>query len=59
MPSYIRPYCEGICSPSALMKGALLLLINLSAFKALDNVSVWRSRSDRSRHQLRSTLGII
>jgi hypothetical protein len=32
----------------ALMKYALLLLINLSAFTALDNVRVWRSRSDLS-----------
>jgi hypothetical protein len=43
----------------ALMKCALLLLINLSAFAAFDNVRVWRSRSDRSCHQLRSTLGIV
>jgi hypothetical protein len=43
----------------ALMTCALLLLINLAAFKALDHVSVWRSRSDRSCHQFRYTLGIV
>jgi hypothetical protein len=43
----------------ALMKYALLLLINLSAVTALDNVRVWRSRSDLSCHQFRYTLGIV
>ena len=34
------------------MKCALLLLINVSAFTALDHVRVWRSRSDLSCHHL-------
>jgi hypothetical protein len=42
----------------ALMTCALLLLLNLSAFTALDHVSVWRSRSDRSCHQLCRAPGI-
>jgi hypothetical protein len=42
----------------ALMKYALLLLIKLSAFAALDNVRVWRSRSDRSCHQFTYTPSI-
>jgi hypothetical protein len=29
-----------------LMKCALLLVINLSTFKALDNVRVWRSQAE-------------
>jgi hypothetical protein len=43
----------------ALMTGALLLLIHVSACTALDHVRVWRSRSDRWHHQLRSTLGMV
>jgi hypothetical protein len=42
----------------ALMKYALLLLINLAAFMALDNVRVWRSWSDRSCHQCSRAPGI-
>jgi hypothetical protein len=43
----------------ALMKCALLLLINLSAVTAHDHVRVWRSWSDRSCHQFRATLGMV
>jgi hypothetical protein len=43
----------------ALMTCALLLLINLSACKALDHVRVWRSRSDRSCHQFMYILSIV
>jgi hypothetical protein len=34
----------------ALMKSALPLLINLSAFEDLTNTRIWGSWSDRSRH---------
>ena len=43
----------------ALMTCAPLLLINVSAFTALDHVSVWRSRSDQSCHQLHKTPCIV
>src|SRR5687768_7155740 len=40
------------------MKYALLLLINVSAFTALDDGRVWRSRSDLSDHQCWRATGI-
>jgi hypothetical protein len=58
--SHISGLCVKVSSHlRALMKCALLLLINLAAFTALDNVRVWRSRSDRSCHQFKDTLGMV
>jgi hypothetical protein len=43
----------------ALMQSALLLLINLAAFTALDHVRIWRRRSDGSCHQFKCTPGVV